>query len=80
MGQTIRNKKDFKQEFKPQPLMKNEEDANDGYISKVENDEVYDDVETSEFDRLLSDSWRAVFEQHQNKKRSFWNGKKLIHN
>ena len=71
MGQTIRNKKDFKQEFKPQPLMKNEEDANDGYISKVENDEVYDDVETSEIDRLLSDSWRAVLSNTKTRRDHF---------
>ena len=51
--------------------MKNEEDANDGYISKVENDEVYDDVETSEIDRLLSDSWRAVLSNTKTRRDHF---------
>ena len=71
MGQTIRNKIDFKQEFKPQPLMENEENANDGYISKVENDEVYDDVELSEIDRLLSDSWRAALSNTKTRRDHF---------
>ena len=51
--------------------MENEENANDGYISKVEIDEVYDDVETSEIDRLLSDSWRAVLSKTKTRRDHF---------
>ena len=51
--------------------MENEENANDGYISKVENDEVYDDVELSEIDRLLSDSWRAALSNTKTRRDHF---------
>ena len=71
MGQTIRNKIDFKQKFKPQPLIKNEEDANDGCILKVENDEVYDDTETSESDSLPSDSCASVMSNTKTRKDHF---------